>query len=296
MKYKRIFFFLLLIVLSIISFNLALSYKESLNYKINPLNEEYFGGLRDTAKVECLKNSQCSAIQECFENRCIDKNKINLCSSMGLFNSYEHLKLGNSINDFRWVITETLWPNLLSDGLLVEIVNNNLTEHFYVQAIFIGDAKIEEENNNYFIKMGGDKEDFLYKYKIYFSNDVDFSSENIKGNVLKILGKEYIIGEGSTNSAIYLISEEKKTRLEDGNKAAIESNLIDGTLVRFLKGESGNIATIEISFTKLDSERIFGGEKYIDPLFNAIELSFNSVDNLGKVDIEIGGYCPLNAT
>ena len=56
------------------------------------------------------------------------------------------LKLGDSINSYKRVITNYELPFLLNKGKIIEIVNNETIEHLYVQDILIGYAEISKDN------------------------------------------------------------------------------------------------------------------------------------------------------
>jgi len=255
-------------------------------------DEEYLENLRLKTKVGCLQNSQCSDGFECVENECVDKDDIDVCKKVKLSSGARKLEVGDSINSIKSVFTDGRLPYLLSDGEIVEIVDNELIEYFYVQAIFIGDNKIKKENENYVIDSEGD----IFTYKLIFSRGVDFSSENIQGQVLRILGEEYVIDSKSDNSKIILVLDNKKIKLEDGKKAKIKKGLffndLEGNFVKITKGEEEKVIMFEIGFNieDKDEKNLKIKESYNEAVFDDIEFSFDNM-NYGFADVKVGGRC-----
>jgi len=239
------------------------------------IDRDYLESLRVKAEVGCLQNSQCSEGFECVANFCIDKKEINLCKERSLSLPARKLEVGKPINSEVEALIDKDLPYLLSDGELVEIIDGKTIEYFYVQTIFIGINKIEEENENYFIKKENNEP--LYTYKLFFSNGVDFSSKNIQGQVLRILGKEYVIGEKSTNSEIELISADNTIQLSNNKNIKIT---ID---------KNGDVIKIEALYFSQDEMKT--NDNSLDDVFNSIKFSFNSVDKDGFADIRIGENC-----
>jgi len=236
------------------------------------LNANNLENLRQKAEVECLQNSQCPENSSCVGNKCIDKKEIDLCQSVSLSTPTRKIKKGDSINSIKEVLTKAQLPFLLSDGELVEEINNELIKHFYIQIILIGEDKIEKENQDYLIENNQP----IYTYRLIFSNGVDFSDKNIQGQVLGILGEEYTISSNSDNSNIYLVSKNKKIVLKDSEDIKITQN------------EEGKIIMIEISF--FSNNKIKTKENHIDSVFNKIKFSFNNADD-NSADVRIGGSC-----
>lgn len=284
----------LIVLLSLIVLSFILSKTGFAIYQASAISEEYLETLRLKANVECLQNSQCLEGYECMNTKCVNIDSVNLCPDTSLSTSATPLKVGDSINSGKRVLSYSDLPYLLADGRIVEIVNNETIEYLYSPAILIKDSKIEKENGNYVIKQKSNSEVLVYRFS--FSKNVDFSSKSMKGQALRILGKEYVIGDDSTNSAIYLIADKEKIELESGGNVRIGtfSKAVEGTSVNMLKDERG-IAMFEIIFKmqgNINNNKysIGTGEKYIDPVFNTVKLSFNNVNN-EFADIRIGGNC-----
>ena len=259
------------------------------------VNEEYLENIKLKANVECLQNSQCSEGFECINNNCVDRSSLNLCQEIELSTIMTKLKPGFPINFGKRVITDFQLPYLLNDGKIIEIVENDTIEHPYIQVILIGDSKIEMESSDYIIKSGLDSN--LFTYRLSFLKSIDFSSKNIQGQVLRILGKEYVIGSASDNSVIELIFSNKKINLKNEKRVnnGLFSNGIDGTSVNVVRGDDGNVALIEIVF-EIESNindnknNIKVRENYSDSVFNAVKLSFKDVEDK-FVDVRIGSSC-----
>lgn len=283
---KQVLFSVLifLIVISILGFALS---PTGFAISQTQIDQNYLEDLRLKAEVECLQNSQCSEGFECVANECVDKKEIDVCQNMGLSLSARRLEIGDSINSVVGVIVEGDLPYLLPHGKIVKIENDEAVIYLYEQMIWIGDNKVKEKDGDFIL----DTEEFVYKYSLVFSKNVDFSSKNIQGQVLRILGEEYIIGSGSDNSAIELISNDKTIKLEDGKK--VKTGFLksaEETLVNIIKNEKG-IAKFDIIFSlEEENKNIKTAENYINPFFDSIKFDFNSV-NEGFVDAHVGGNC-----
>ena len=196
-----------------------------------------------------------------------------------VFLSSEKLKQGDTLNSIKSVFTDGQLPYLLADGEIIEIIDNNLVEYFYVQIIFIGENVIERENESYIVK--GD----FFTYKLIFSKAVDFSNKNIHGQVLIILGKEYVIDSSSDNSKIVLVSDNKKIRLENGKKAKTKKGLffrdVEGNLVNLIKGEDGKIISIEIEFSNINGNLNIG-DSFSEDVFD--KSQGNALDKIKDAD------------
>jgi len=236
------------------------------------INENYLNELKEQAKVECLQNSQCSEGFDCVDNSCIDRTKIDLCKKVSLSTNARPLIIGNPINSAKRILTKTDLRDLLTDGEIIEInERREVVKHPYTSYIEVGDALVKEGIENYVV---GGEDELLFSYKLVFSKSIDFSKSQIHGQVLRIFGKEYLIGSDSTNSVIILISENKTVELSDKN-IVIERDS-GGFIYSFEKKFEGSLGV---------------GEKHSDTFFEEVELSFNSLDINGLADVTFGGIC-----
>ncbi|MDD5012162.1 MAG: hypothetical protein PHQ66_00740 [Candidatus Nanoarchaeia archaeon] len=241
-------------------------------FVINSVDASQLENLRLRAEVECLQNSQCSENSECVENVCVNKTEIDLCRKINLYTPTNRLKIGDSINSVKTVLTKAQIPSLLSGGELVEIIDDKLVNYFYTQLILIGDNKLEKNIEEYAIE----KDKPLFTYRLVFSNGIDFSDKNIQGQVLRILGEEYIIGSNSDDSNIYLISEKKNIKLNSDEN------------IKIIKNKEENVLEINFNFFPSDNLRV--NESFSESTFNAIKLSFYDADD-NFADVGIGGNC-----
>jgi hypothetical protein len=230
--------------------------------------------LRASAAVECLQNSQCSGSSECMDTQCVKETDINQCQTINLNTPTRQIKVGDSINSIKEVLTKADLPFLLSGGEFVKIVNGKTMEYFYNSVILIGDNKIEQESDKYVIQ----NDTPIYTYRLTFSNGVDFSDKDIQGQTIRILGQEYIINSNSDNSNIYLVSNKTNIQLQNKNN------------INIIKDENGNVIRIEIAF--VSQAPVDAAQTNTDSVFNSAKLSFNSVDaNAGFASIQVGGVC-----
>jgi hypothetical protein len=292
LKRGAVVFLITFVLVSMVGF--VISQDESENYQASSVDELYLESLRLAANLECLKDSHCFAGFQCVDNNCISGEKVDSCESVKLSTPISDLRIGRPINIDKGVITNYELPNLLADGEFVEVVDGKVVEYLYTPFIVIGSSTIEEENLDYVVRTDSD-DGFIYKLKIAFSKNVDFSNKNIQGQILRVLGKEYVIGVASTNSDIYLISEDRSIKLEDGKKARIgpSPTPLEGTLINMIKDSEGKVAMIEVTFNDKGDERrdMKLGEPYNDPVFENLKLSFNYFGGEGASDIRLGGNC-----
>ncbi len=257
------------------------------------VNDKYLEDLRQQAGLECLKDSQCSESYVCVGNTCVAQTQVDLCKKVSLSTGAEPIEVGESINSAKNILTKSDLPYLLSDGKLLEIIDNNITEYMYTSSIIVGERIVEQENNTYIIG-NISSENPLYTLKIDFSKPVDFSSKKIKGQALKIFGEEYVISGSSNNEVVELISNSKKIILEEGKKIRTETlSSAEGTSVNLRKNEDGKIIGFEIDFREgnINQEKIKVGNNHIDSGFKDIKLSFDSINQNKFAELSIGGNC-----
>jgi len=284
-------FIIVILVFLFIQFGYAI---DNENGKI--VDAVYLKSLRSEVNVECLQNSQCSDDYECIKSQCLSKNSKDLCKTISLSTSSNKLIVGDRINLNKKVIIDAQLPGLFGKGELVKIVDNKPQEYFYKQYILIGDEKIVNDGMGNVIKIENSSEP-IYTLRILFSNGIDFSDREIHGQALRVFNKEYLIGGDSTNSIISLASSEDNIKLEDGQKVNLNvagnSNFVENSNVKIIKDSENKVVALELAFNMqgLNKDKISVGDKYTNPLFNSVYLSFNSVDAEGYADLSIGGKC-----
>jgi hypothetical protein len=241
-------------------------------FAVKPIDASHLEELRLKAEAGCLQNSQCPEGSECVGNTCVDEKEIDKCQTVNLSTPTRQIRIGNSINSVKEILTKADLPFLLLDGEFVKIVDGKAIEYFYTSIILIGDNKVEKENDKYNIK--NDKP--IYTYRLTFSNGIDFSDKDIQGQTIKVLGEEYILGSNSDNSNIYLVSDKINILLQNKDN------------IKITKDENGNIIRIEVAFSS--QSPITDSETNTDSVFNSVKLSFNSV-NVDFAEIRIGENC-----
>src|SRR3989344_174350 len=116
---RKVIGLLSLIVLFVLGISFVLSERISWEYAVTSISASSQEDLRSQAQVECLSNSQCLGESECLENKCIDREKINLCQNIKLVPTSQNLSKNDSINKFRDTFTDGALPYLLTDGTIV---------------------------------------------------------------------------------------------------------------------------------------------------------------------------------
>jgi len=286
-KMRKKIIIMILILFSIFILAYFLLQKNIIGFTINQnyFSEQTLENLKVKANVECLKNSHCNENFECIESKCLPRENIDFCEKVSLSNNVRTLKVGNELNIAKRVLTRRDLPYLLSDGKLFKIIDGKLIEYYYSPVIIIGDNRIKEENLEYFIES---KKDYpVYVYRLIFSNPIDFSDLEMQGQSLRILGDEYIISKNSSNLVIELILDNKKVRLENGEKV---KNL-DVSLVNIQKDDDGKVTLIDFFINKRENMKIKEKEKLTEFIFNRLELSFEIMNTDKTADIKIGGKC-----
>ncbi len=241
-------------------------------FSIQPIDKASLENLRLKAEVECLKNSQCSNTSECINNACVNKEKIDICREVSLSTTVKSLQTGDAINSAKKTLSGSDLPDLLTDGKLFEIIEDKLFEYPYSPSLLIGTSKIDRKDSDYLIR----NNEPIYTYRLFFPKGIDFSNKNLKGQILRILGNEYIIGSNSDNSNIYLVSDKRNILLQEKDN------------IKMLKDDKENIIQIEIVFFSLDNIKV--SSDFTESTFDAIKLSFNNADN-NFADVRIGEKC-----
>lgn len=230
--------------------------------------------LRKKIGVECLQDSQCKKREKCVNNYCINENQIDLCQRISLDTPTRKLKEGDSINSIKETIGRAQLPYLLSRGKLVTIEDKKINPISYIQLLIVGDNKLKKQNGEYVIA----QDKAFYNYKLVFSKPVNFSRKDIQIQSLKILGKEYFIGEESSNEKIYLSYGEKIIELISGDNTEIS------------RDSEGNVLVIEIELGESRKTSVFKTSSCEDNIFDSTVLLFDNIVN-DAVEISIGGKC-----
>jgi len=227
--------------------------------------------LRVGARVECLKNSQCLDGFECIENNCIDDGLVYI-KNVKLSGGARNLNIGDKINSIKSILTKADLPYVLSSGELVKI-KGRVIEYFYSQSILIGDYEMTFNG----LEVLENKP--VFTYRLMFSNPIDFSDEDFHGQVLKILGKEYIIDGKSDNSEIVLVFDDKKIKIRNNKRFNLGKTFLEENQMKIDYNDNGLVNGIIIEFFKNIGE-IKDSENFKDNVFGSIKLNkkFNDVE------------------
>ncbi len=149
--------------------------------------------------------------------------------SVNLATSARKLYYGDTLNVARTAISNSDLPNVLTDNKFTDLSG---TQYSYTQTIVPGPATIT------FGTSGGDLSDpvlyidggnsgaltagWLYNYTLTFSKNVNVSdSVNVQGQKIKMLGVDYVIGSGSTNSTLYLYGSGETVVVKGGEESKV---------------------------------------------------------------------------
>jgi len=119
------------------------------------------------------------------------------------------LYYGDAINVARTSLTSSELPNVLADGTFGDLTG---TEYTYNQQITPGNTVTDFDTSGgdlddpvLYLDVGTTATDPLYNYTLSFNKNLNVSdATNVQGQKISILGVDYIIGAGSTNTTLYL--------------------------------------------------------------------------------------------
>ncbi|OGJ19956.1 hypothetical protein A3K73_03280 [Candidatus Pacearchaeota archaeon RBG_13_36_9] len=119
------------------------------------------------------------------------------------------LYYGDALNVARTTLTSSELPNVLADGTFGDLTG---TEYTYNQQIVVGNTVTTFDTSGgdlddpvLYLDVGTVAGDPLYNYTLSFNKNLNVSdSTNVQGQKISILGVDYIIGAGSTNTTLYL--------------------------------------------------------------------------------------------
>jgi len=151
--------------------------------------------------------------------------------SVNLATSSQKLYFNSTIADSRASVTKVEMPTLLADG---KVVDDAGTEYSYKQSIAPGNSSIIYSTSGgdltdpaLILQAGTTGDSYLYKLDITFNKNLNITSTDVQGNNLKILGKDFTIGSGSTaatagSEVLYLYGAGTEKTLTEGETASIE--------------------------------------------------------------------------
>ncbi len=205
------------------------------------------------------------------------------------------LYLGSSTDTAKQALTASDLPNLLASGTVVDDTGE---EYAYDQYLYVGSNTINfgKPNDLEDPVVYVDLSSTIYTLKVVFNDEIAFNNTDVQGNSITLFGKEFTIGQGSTNQDIILYEAAEEVTVTAGEETTVT---IDGeTYTIGVVGISsdGNTATITIngkSYTKTEGADITIGNTVFQikevNLYEVPEKTGNVVITLGSKKIEIKG-------
>lgn len=184
--------------------------------------------------------------------------------SVNLATSSRKIYYGDSINAALPSLSSTNLPTVLADGTFKDIYGNSYP---YTQTILPG-ATVST-----FGTSGGDLKDPvlyldagttpstapLYNYTLSFTKNLNVTdSTGVQGRSIKILGVDYVIGSGSTNTTLYLQGAGETVKVTGGESKTVTIGGLEHT-VELVTTSSSTQATISVDGVSLDVAK---GGKY----------------------------------
>ncbi|MFH0831837.1 MAG: hypothetical protein V1886_03155 [archaeon] len=223
--------------------------------------------------------------------------------SVNLASSSTKLYLNSKVNDARTSLTNTELPTLLADE---KIIDDAGTEYSYKQSITLGSSAINFSTSGgdlddpaLVVQVGTDSNVQMYQYVLTFNKNINVSSTDVQGNAIKILGKEYTIGSGTTVQAadtstankLVLFGAGTDKTLNEGETASIE---IEGKTysveVKSIE-QTGSVNYVSVSVDGSNVRKITDGTS---SKVGGLEVYAKTVHYLGKeaqvsyADLNIG--------
>ena len=169
--------------------------------------------------------------------------------NINLATSARKLYYGDGINSGRPSLTYTELADVLKDGTFTDLSG---TQYDYTQVIKVGTAV------SAFGTSGGDIDDpalllqvgttaaTLYNYTLSFTKNVNVSdATNVQGQKINILGVDYVIGSGSTNSTLYLYGSGETITISGGDSVTVNIAGADHT-VELITTSGSSAGTIKV--------------------------------------------------
>ncbi|MEK6760340.1 MAG: hypothetical protein AABX93_00265 [Nanoarchaeota archaeon] len=196
------------------------------------------------------------------------------------------------------LLTKSDLPNLLVSGIFKH--SSGIAEYTPILTVYGKDIENSTSggdlnSSEVLIEIGTDYMNPLYKYKIFFSNEVNFTRESGADLWIQILGDNYKIIGGSTNQKIIFSKnfDNDEFILENEQPVKINNKIINGTYVKFndvagIPPEDGMV-TIDFYFTmNQEKDYLLVGEAYQNPIFKNIEYYFKSYSPENGAEIYFG--------
>ncbi len=134
-----------------------------------------------------------------------------LCDSFSLSVISSKLWIGDPINKIKSIVTDSELPGLLEDRLDYTNVSIQST-----QTLVIGSSIIENDTGNVHIQIGATSSNIFYNYTLTFNRAVNFVTRDSIGELIKMMGQDFIIGTDTSANDLVLYRSGQKVDLSVG--------------------------------------------------------------------------------
>lgn len=130
-----------------------------------------------------------------------------LCEEIYLNTASSKLFIGDPINKYRSILTDTEIPNLLEDGTFMGNVVAEYTQYIQVtnnSFIDQGNHPTHDDPLVIAIDLPENPATPFYSYRVTFDQAVNFADPNSKLEWIDLMGRRFIVGAETTNTSLYL--------------------------------------------------------------------------------------------
>lgn len=170
--------------------------------------------------------------------------------SQNMASSARKLYYGDSINAAYSSLSATELPTVLADGTFTDLAG---TQYTYTQTItpgttasVFGTSSGDLPDPELYLNVGTDTAAPLYNYTLSLNKNLNVSdATNVQGQTMRIMGVDYVIGAGSTNSTLYLYGAGQTVTANQGESQSINIGGSPHT-VELVAATGTNTATISV--------------------------------------------------
>jgi hypothetical protein len=259
-----------------------------------------------SAPIDTIASIDLSAsLQEELAKQTATTTVIGASTDQGinLASSSQKLYFNSTLNSARTTLSKSDLPVLLADG---KVTDDAGTDYSYSQTITPGNTTISFGNSGdlddpvLLIQAGTEANSYLYQVDVTFNKNINITSSDVQGNTIKILGRDFTIGAGSSSNTpvLYLYGAGTEKTLKEGETANVEVNSKTYTLeVKSVEQISGiNYASLSIDggstrrIQEGTSSKVGDLEIYAKAVhYLAKEAQVSYVDfNIGSTKLKIG--------
>ncbi len=146
--------------------------------------------------------------------------------SINLGTSSRKVYFKDSLNVARSSLSSSDMPSVLGDGKVIDLKG---TEYSYTQIILPGQTSTAFDKSSgdltdpaLYINTGTTATSPIYNYTLRFNKNINVSDDtNVQGQKVKILGVDYVIGSGSTNSTLFLYGSGETLAMVGGDSKTV---------------------------------------------------------------------------